>query len=141
MEIEEVLRRIGAEIVKTEQRPDSLRLWCRIPNRSIRAWAVGLKDFLGRAGKTWDADVSKSYFLKDGAIRFTWRVILSGDYAAGQAELVLALSPAQSESSMEVTSMPLVGRVEYVLDTARGKTKGAHNVLDAVPSLVIGGGS
>jgi len=136
MELEAAMAQIGAEVVKTEEKGTTFRVWCRIPTKGS-VWSTVLREVLSRSGAEWSVDVSKSYFVKDGSIRFLWRLIFSGDVGAATAAVVQCLDRSQGER--EVTSMPLVGRVEYEFDPARGKTKGAHNAKDNVAAVVIGG--
>ncbi len=136
MELESALAQIGAEIVKTEERDGTLRVWLRIPTKGS-PWSQVLLDFMSKP-QGWQVDISKSYFVKEGGIRFLWRVIMTGDTAAAQAALVAALD--RKQEIREVTSMPLVGRVEYPHDLANGKSKGAYEAKDNIAARAIGGG-
>lgn len=135
MELAAAMAQIGAEVVKTEEKGATLRVWCRIPTKGP-AWSAVLRNVLNRAGAEWQIDVSKVYFLKEGSIRFLWRLIFSGDVEAAQAAVVQCLDQTQGER--EVTSMPLVGRVEYPFDPANGKTKGATHVGENAAARAIG---
>jgi hypothetical protein len=92
-------------------------------------WAEVVREYLitqdSLADKKWSVDISRVYFLDttSKSVRYLWRVVMKG--APKDAAEVLGQTVIRVLSQgVEVTSQPLVGRV----DTAPGSTKGAHSI-------------
>jgi len=141
MRLDQALARIGAEIVKQETTPDGgTVLLIRAPKDQVNAsrWIDTVKEFLVAAeqnnGQSWSSDVSKTYFSKDGTIRYLWRFVLGGAVPSAAGALGRAALRALSQG-VEVTSAPLIGRKEYPFDPANGKLKGAHDSRVAASAM------
>ncbi len=140
MRLDQAMNRIGAEIVKEEKTEEGITLFVRAPQDAVNGprWTETIKEFLIAAeqnkGQSWSADVSKTFFAKDGAVRFLWRFILGGSVASAAGALGRAAIRALA-SGVEVKSMPLVGRREYEFDVSRGKMMGGHPMGEAAGIL------
>lgn len=139
MRLDHALKRVGAEPVKFETRPDGSRvLLLRV---SQGPWPAVLAEFLSLRNSAWSADVSKVYYYDEnsGGVRFLWRLIFTGK--VGQAAEAFGAACIRAiAGTVEVTSMPLVGRKQYTLDVAAGKLAGAHEqkTATAILSQAIG---
>lgn len=128
MRLDQALNRCSAEIVTQKQDgPGSATIMLRVKDASL--WADIVKEFLitqdALADKRWSSDVSRVYFLDPDSksVRYLWRIVLKG--APKDAAEVLGQTVVRVLSQgVEVTSQPLVGR----LDPVPGSTKGAHSV-------------
>lgn len=128
MRLDVALNKIGVQIVR-QHSPDkkSATLMMRVPASSLGIWAKVVEEFLLSAETVptaelkWSADVSRVYFVdkESRSVRYLWRVVLSGNCAGAAETLGMAIIRSLS-GTVEVTSQPLVGRVEY-----QG-TMGAH---------------
>jgi hypothetical protein len=135
MRLDHALGKAGVSVVKYDKRPDgSMILLLRVSQKA--AWSSVLMEFLSTKQTSWSADVSKTYYYDEGtgSIRFLWRVILSGKISQAAEALGNACIRALA-ASVEITSMPLVGRKNYVIDVAKGKLAGAHE-LSTAASLI-----
>lgn len=147
MRLDHALTKIGVQIVRHHSPgPQSSTLMLRVPKGALPLWSRIVEDFLTAAETipsgqvAWTADVSRVYFLdkETKLVRYLWRVVLSGNCAGG-AETLGMLAIRALSSTVELTSQPLVGRVEY------SGTKGAHSMAEAArvvaQSFSGGGGS
>lgn len=143
--LESILARLGAQVVKSEVSSTraTLMLRVRLDEVTRSKWAGFIEEILIReaAGKrkTWTADVGQVYFLSGGVPKYLWRIVLQAKNQKGiDAALEQAHGAAMQSLSkgVEVTSMPLVGRDTY----AGAKTRGAH-AYGSASSLISGGGS
>lgn len=132
MRVEQALAKIGVSIADASDDDGTMTLMLRIQGdpTTQRRWRKTLERFLlaeekGRA--QWQADVSKHFFAKAGAVRFLWRLVFTGNVKT--ASRVLRDCALESlKDGVEVTSLPLVGRVNYEFDPTKGKFKGAHDI-------------
>jgi hypothetical protein len=128
MRLDQALIRCNVEIVTQKQdSADSATLMLRVKDPAV--WAEVIREFLitqnTLSDKKWSTDVSRVYFLdpQSRSIRYLWRVVLKG--APKDAAEVLGQTAIRVLSQgVEVTSQPLVGRV----NAAPGSTKGAHSI-------------
>jgi hypothetical protein len=137
----EALDKIGARLVKTHKDESSTSIWMRFEPRDAldtTRWRIVVQDLLDHASleQQWAVDVSRHYHLGDDArVRYLWRMIFSKDAMQGLVALGKILTKASRTGTREFTSFPLVGRVEYEIDAANGKTKGVH-MGDAAEKIV-----
>lgn len=134
MRLDQALNRCNVEIVTQKSDASGSTLMLRV--RDTSTWSDIVKEFLlaqdALVEKKWSADVSRVYFVdqQSRTVRYLWRIILRG--AAKDAAEVLGHAVIRILSQgVEVTSQPLVGRLE----TAPGSTKGAHSV-GVAPGIV-----
>lgn len=132
MNLYTALGKIGITIVK-QRTPNktSATLMLRVPPASQKAWTEVVQEFLLSAEKqptratAWTLDISRVYFLdkESQVVRYLWRVVLNGNVTLGIETLGMSLIRTISQG-VEVTSMPLIGRLE----PTPGSTKGAHSI-------------
>lgn len=135
MRLDQALIRCNVEIVTQKQdSADSATLMLRVKDPAV--WAEVIREFLitqnTLSDKKWSTDVSRVYFLdpQSRSVRYLWRLVLKG--APKDAAEVLGQTAIRVLSQgVEVTSQPLVGRV----DPSPGSTKGAHSI-GVAPGLV-----
>lgn len=146
MTLDELLKRIGVSIVKVEKQEElgQVTLYLRVNPKLAVYWTETMTEFLLASldkRVTWAADVSKRFYPVEEAqaVLYLWRVILSRDPRAAAEALGRAAQRALA-GSVEVTSQPLVGRKNYVVDVANGKTAGAHVPKEAAGILASGMG-
>lgn len=136
MQFEQIVQRLGAQIVKQDVADSKVVLMLRVRTDDVTRskWAGFIEEALVREElgkrKAWTLDISQAYYLASGSPRYLWRLVIQGKTkkAVGTALDALYGAAMQSLSAgVEVTSMPLVGRDNY----AGAKTRGVHNVGDA----------
>jgi hypothetical protein len=138
MSVEKALSSIGATCVRTEDRGKQRILHVRIDPNAPELWAQVVRNFLISASgvERCRVDLSKNFFVDDDNVKFLWRIVLAGDISACEIlleeSILTAVEPKAPPMKGELMSQPLVGRVEYELDPARGKIKGAHDPRQAV---------
>lgn len=134
MKLDAVLKRLGIVVRSGTKGAHTLTMTFRVPQESVPIWTTGIEEFLLAIKKKTDitADVSKSFYLDDNdSLRWTWRVVLGGEERyEGLDYFALALQRTQA-STVDVQSMPLVGRKEYT-----GETRGFYSTAGSEASAV-----
>lgn len=143
MRLDQALARIGAQIVKQELNGHRLTVFIRanLAGHHYERWKAAVEELIlahagakerGDAG--WGLDVSRYYYPVSGAVKYLWRIVVVGsseeDVHAGVEAFVNAVIRSVA-SSVEVTSMPLVGQIQYASDPANGKIKGGYGLREA----------
>ena len=150
MRLDQILTRIGAAIVKTDNNPQKVVLFIRSgrSQRQLAQWRTMVEEYLGaHASLTtpkWGLDISRSYYITEAkAVKYLWRIILTGDVRNGAEAFSRAVIRSITVGGGEVTSMPLIGNTPYVFDPAKGKMKGGHDGKTAAQARSAGmsGGS
>lgn len=159
--VEGALTKIGAEVVRVEEKPTRIVYTVRVKvdddlvaarwRSTIESFILGTKEIQDKEMTRpeekrthWQSDVSKFFFAHQGGVRFLWRIMIMSPRAElierGQNMLAMSAMRALSEGA-EVTSFPLVGRKHYELDPTQGKFKGAHNskMASRLIAAAIGG--
>jgi hypothetical protein len=149
MRLDQLLKRIGAELVKAEQANGRVVLFVRAGTAAEQAtrWKLVIEGVLlahhEQKGPRWDLDLSKAFFVNEGgAIRYLWRFVLTGDVKRGAESVGFAVSRALATGA-EITEMPLVGQVQYPFDPQNGRIKGGHTSERAARAraVAMSGGS
>jgi hypothetical protein len=149
MRLDQILKNIGAEIVKQETSDGRTTLFVRAGKERLAAerWKAVIEELLlscsGQKTPSWSVDLSKAFFVTEAkAVRFLWRIIFTGNVKRGLESFGTSVMRSMSQG-VEVTSMPLVGRVQYEFDPALGKMKGGHSGTQAARARSVGlsGGS
>lgn len=136
MELRTALKRVGAIIVKEKIAETEATLYLRVDPAQGEVWVAAITEFLlGVDGKTYKVDLSKYFYVSEGAIRYLWRVVLTGAVEAALGRFGAAAMQAVMARTPEMTSFPLVGRIQYPCDPARGLLKGGHD-LETTPGLL-----
>lgn len=145
MQLKAVLKRVGGEIVKEKITDTEVNLYLRIDPEQGGKWVDAITEFLLSAeNKKFTADISKYFYAAGGGVRYLWRVVLRGEANEGLELFGRAILTASIPHTQELTSYPLVGRVEYTRDIASGKLKGPHDANQAqqiVAMAAFGGGA
>ena len=147
MKLNQALKRVGAVIAQEKIAEKNATVYLRVDPDQGDRWVDTVTEFLlGAHGKAFTADVSKYFFAAAGGVKYLWRIVIEGDVAEALGLLGAAAMHVSVQHAPEITSFPLVGRIEYTLDPLRGKLKGAHQgpgESDAPPSAlamaVVGG--
>lgn len=144
MDLEPALKRIGASIVKKHIAETELTIYMRVDPKQGAKWVDLVTAFLlGARERTYRVDLSKYFYVDQGNVKYLWRLRVTGEASPGA--LVL-LAQCALETSMayapRIDSFPLVGRVEYPYNPAKGLIKGAHDIDEAnvIVSTAITGG-
>lgn len=143
-QLDAALRRVGAHIVKEQVEEKAAIRYLVVDLEQGEKWVHALREFLvvlPSKKPALTADASKCYFVRDGQLRYLWRVSIQGDVMRADALFTACALEASMVHTAPVMSMPLVGRIEYPFDPARGKLKGGHELDQAVGILnvAIGG--
>lgn len=137
-QLDAALRRVGAHIAKEQVTARAATRYLVVDLAQGEKWVDALREFLVvLSGKTpaLTADASKCYFAREGRLRYLWRVSIQGDVMRADALFTACALEASMAHTTMVMSMPLVGRIEYPFDPARGKLKGGHELDQAVGIL------
>jgi hypothetical protein len=127
------LKRVGATIVKEKLGDAEATYYLRVDPDQGAKWVDAVSAFLtGSSGKPYSADISKYFYASQGSVRYLWRIVLSGDVNSALTLFGACAVQAAMAHAPEITSIPLVGRIRYPYDPARGKIKGAHEVDTAM---------
>jgi hypothetical protein len=144
MDYEPALQRIGVQVTKKKIGESSLTLYFRIDPKSGDKWVDTVTAFLlGAQGRPYKVDLSKYFYADKATVKYQWRLIVTGENAPA---LLVLLAQCALETSVahapQLTSFPLVGRIDYEFNPAKGKLKGAHDQEDGdrIVSVAMGGG-
>lgn len=109
MKLEQAMKRIGATITKQQDKPGSSTLLLRIPEQRAAEWIDTMTAFLMAAvdPEVWSTDVSKYFYLDQGAPRYQWRIVVRGDTEKGLNLLGNCAVNAGMAHAPEVASFPL----------------------------------
>ncbi len=116
------LARAGMNVVRESAAKEMHTLFVRITNTAL--WQKMVQRLLLAAADTseWSVDLSKSYYLDKGEVKFLWRLVFRKDHVTGVDmlnHLAIEVIP-----KVELDSFPLVGRVQHW--NSPSGTKGAH---------------
>lgn len=137
--LEPEFKRLGATVVQatpggTATKPKlTLMLRVGVDDTSQGRWRNFIHEILLHQkkdkGKAWTVDIGQTYYLDGESLRYLWRVIINGTGkdALTRAETRMRQSVIGSLSTgVEITSMPLVGRLSY----SGKKTMGGYGYGD-----------
>lgn len=132
MELSKSFKSLGIEVVKADNASDRLTMFLRVPMEPPNAqrWRITLQKILATAKPgVWSVDISKSFFLSEQkTVKYLWRFIVTGDHAAAAEAISSAIRGSLSAPvEGEITSFPLIGRIDYKPNPAAGKTKGVYD--------------
>lgn len=149
MELGAALKRVGATIVK-EKILDGVTggvgvatFYLRVDPDQGDKWVEVISALLiSGAERAFTLDVSKYFYVAQGAVKYLWRIIITGDTSAGMLLFGSCALTVSVEHAPEITSFPLVGRAKYPFDPAKGKIKGSYEADSAVGiiNLAVAGG-
>jgi hypothetical protein len=142
MRLDQALTKIGVHVVQVDSDSERMTLFLRVAKEPLaaRRWNLAASQFVqaaansGQKSGTWNAEVSKVLYSKGSIVKFSWRVILSGNLKTAQRVFGEA-ALAALKAGVEVTSAPLVGNRPPVHDPAKGKIKGGYMVGSAGDSV------
>ncbi len=142
MQLSGALKKVGAVVVKEKLAEGEATFYLRVDPEAGAKWVDAISEFLlGAEGKSFRVDVSKYFYADRGEVKYLWRIVISGDTQLALQAFGAAALEARVRRAPEVTSMPLVGRVKYPFDPAKGKLKGSHEMEEALGlvSIAVGG--
>ena len=143
MQLAEALRRVGAQVVKEKIEEEQATFFVRVSIDQGLKWVDAISNFLFSArDASYTLDVSKYFYPSGGEVKYLWRVVITGNVGDALASWAACCMQAHMAHVPEISSFPLVGRVKYPFDPAKGLIKGGHD-LEASPgilSMAIGGG-
>lgn len=132
--LDQALAKIGATVTEYKEAEGRFTLMVRAPAPKDEVNAARWRLFIEKTilfsttVKSWKLDFSKVFFAHEGIVRFLWRIVVTGE-AVDSAKRVLAEIALETlAEGIEVTEVPLVGRVEYEHNPAKGKLKGAYGI-------------
>lgn len=143
MQLSAVLKKVGATVVKEKVADREATLYLRVDPEQGAKWVDAVTTFLlGCETKPFKADVSKYFYAERGAVKYLWRMVVTGEVQEALQFFGAAAMESQIRHAPEITSMPLVGRKVYPFDPARGMLKGSHDIEEAagLVSMAVGGG-
>ncbi len=111
---EEVLNALkkssGFSVLSSTETPSQLRLVGRVPNdkdgTSLKNWHAVIAALLQLTDLGWQVDVSKNYFLREGALVYAWRLIFQGDKLSENYDSIVQ-SIIVATPRRELTEYPL----------------------------------
>lgn len=136
MKYDAALRKIGCEVVSTEDLPNgSHRIILRAGTKKRQAdmWRDTVEAVIlqadsmksSKAPTKWSVDISRYYFAVNGSVKYRWRVIITGDVKRAQDFIAATAIQSLGEHAEPVMSVPLIGP-RYQGDPSSGRIKGAH---------------
>lgn len=139
MDLDVLLRKLGVQIAAKQETPNQLVLGLRIDKgeRARMRWKMFIEEILlrehGDGRKQWTIDISQRYFLDEAtkSPRMMWRIVIAHSTKKARTVALQRIHDAALQSlgaGIEVTEMPLVGRVDY---NTPGGTRGVHGVGEA----------
>ncbi len=137
MELAPALARIGVEVAQQKAGREEVTIYLRVDNAQAEKWIDFVTTFLrGAHGKKYKVDLSKYFYLSQGDVRYLWRVFIRGATFADGIDLLRQCAVETSLAhAPQLDSFPLVGRIKYPFDPARGKLKGGHDLGEAELAL------
>jgi hypothetical protein len=143
VQLSQALKRVGAEVVKESVGDKDATFYLRVDPDQGQKWVECVTAFLLGLTKAYTVDLSKYFYASGGEVKYLWRCVIRGDVTQAQSEWAQCAMQAHMNNVPEITSFPLVGRVQYAYDPLRGKLKGVHDVDQAagLVSMAIGGGA
>lgn len=136
MQLGEALKRVGAQVVKEKVEDKRATLFVRVDIEQGAKWVDAVTNLLLSAqGKAFTIDVSKYFYASGGQVKYLWRVVIDGDVADGLALWAACSMQAHMNHVPEITSFPLIGRIKYPFDPAKGLLKGGHE-MDQAPTIL-----
>lgn len=142
MQLGDALKRVGATIAKEKIEEAVATLYIRVDLDQGERWVEAMTEFmLVAASKEIQLDVSKYFYVASGSVRYLWRIVITGAVNTalslfGSCALAVAMA-----HTPEINSFPLVGRVKYEFNPAKGKIKGGHEHDQAlgIINMAVGG--
>jgi hypothetical protein len=129
VKLESIFKRLGVEIVKTLQpAPGQVTLFLRVGQGSGDKWRTVLEEYIPGLDPKAGVEVSKVFFANEGNLRYLWRfkVVTTPEKLPAVLEDFGNTAIRTFASTVEVTSVPLIGRATYSFDPTTGKTKGVQ---------------
>lgn len=104
-------QKAGIEVVEADEKPNKLRLICRLQKSFGDQWKLVMHRLLtAETGAPWKIDISKKYFLRANQVFYGWRIILDGDSLPQHYETLMAIiSSSPTATRAMVEEVPLVG--------------------------------
>lgn len=134
MRLDQALEKIGVQVVKAVPGEGQLTIFLRVTQRPLasKRWnqtatTLVLASEKGKRSGQWGAEVAKVLYNQGGSVRFTWRVVFTGNIKTAQRIMGEAALEAL-RTGVEVMSMPLVGNRPPEINPAEGKLKGGHKM-------------
>lgn len=134
MRIDQVFKKCGFEIVDVKRGKGTdmtidvrIALQGKIPKRwkHMMESALAATEIAIAKGNKWDVEIAKRFFTRNGAIRYLWRIRITGDLAAASICIVNA-SLDSLRTGNELNEVPLVGGQTKPPDPANGRFMGAY---------------
>lgn len=137
MRVDQAFAKCGFEIVDAVKAKDGsgLTFDVRVPlanpkvpqrwKQMFEAVLIAAEGVAAKPNKKWEIDISKRFFTKNGALRYLWRIRITGDLLAASTTIVAASLDALRTGN-ELSVVPLVGSQTSKPDPANGKFKGAY---------------
>lgn len=133
MKLSAELGRVGATLVKEKITETKATLFIRVAEERGQVWIEALSSLLLSSAdkKEWSLDVSKYFYVSNGAVRYLWRIVIDGETSSCLEHFSRLAFEAAMANRKELDSFPLVGRARYEIDPALGKLKGGHSMEQA----------
>jgi len=123
--------RSGYELVSCSEAPNQVRILGRVPGEMMDTWKVMMSALLDASERaSWNIDISKQYFKRQGHLVFGWRIILQGQDVADRLLEVCEVVSNAPRAKVVVEEQRLYG-ASANRNAPRGG-KGAQGVLTAV---------
>ncbi len=98
----------GFEVVNDHVGEKQLRVLGRVDNKRMPVWLVVIQRLLAKAEQSsWNVDISKQYFLRDGKLLFAWRVIFQGDEIGGHLQEIADIATEAPVMRQEIMEVPI----------------------------------
>lgn len=105
--------RCGFEVVDGSSRPDQIRMLGRVPKNHQAFWLLVAQNILtvsAASGGKWSCDISKQLLLREGTIKYAWRLIIQAkNVATMNADIVKSILTAPRPANVQIEEMLLPG--------------------------------
>lgn len=119
MRVDQAFTRAGFKIIDARKTDTTFVIMVRLTMGAIyeQRWSAMITQVLLAAeevasrGQNWGCDISKRFYSRDGAVRWNWRISLSGDLKSAQSVLTNATLDSL-RVGVEISEVPLIGQVD-----------------------------
>jgi hypothetical protein len=114
--------KVNFECVADSASDRQIRLIGRVYPEHMPLWLNIIKQLLLQQEEApWSMDISKHYFLREGEVRFGWRIILQAGDVAKHLDDVVSVILQTVEPRQEVREVPLYGAGSYRQGLKKGR--------------------
>lgn len=105
------LTKVGLETLDVEEKPNQLRLICRLNRNFGEHWKLAMYQLLTKEQTApWKVDISKKYFLRGNQVFYGWRLLFQVEEVSKHYDAIIRMiQSTPPPSNIHVEEGPLVG--------------------------------